>query len=70
MKPRPLKAHGQADLRDVRASITMTAYLAEQMRSFGQSDLARVYDLVVLELNERCLSAAVTNEPVIENRLH
>jgi hypothetical protein len=40
------------------------------MRSFGQSDLARVYDLVVLELNERCLSAAATNEPVVENRLH
>jgi DNA topoisomerase IA len=65
-----LKTRGNADLRDVHASITMTAYLADQMRSFGQSDLARVYDLVVRELLERCETAVATNQTSVENRLH
>jgi hypothetical protein len=64
------KTRTKADLRDVQASITMTAYLAEQMRSFGQTDLAKVYDLMALELHERCGAAVAKSEQGIENRLH
>jgi hypothetical protein len=56
-------------MRDVQASITMTAYLADQMRCLGQPDLARVYDLVASELLERC-EKAVTESQGLENRLH
>jgi hypothetical protein len=48
----------------------MTAYLADEMRSFGQADLAKVYDLVMRELLERCEMAAADSEAAIENRLH
>ncbi|BCJ90315.1 hypothetical protein IZ6_10500 [Terrihabitans soli] len=70
MKRRSLKARSNADLRDVQASIAMTAYLADQMRSFGQSDLAKVYDLVARELIERCETAVAASKAPVENRLH
>lgn len=69
MKRHSLKPSNKADLSDIRASITMTAYLAEQMRSSGQSDLAKVYDLVAQELLERCETAIAASQTA-ENRLH
>lgn len=70
MKRYSLKPRRDGDLSDIRASITMTAYLADEMRSYGQSDLAKVYDLVVRELLERCEMAVAESQVAIENRLH
>jgi hypothetical protein len=70
MKRHSLMPPSKADLSDVRATITMTAYLAEQMRSFGQSDLAKVYDLVASELIERCETAMAASPRAAENRLN
>jgi hypothetical protein len=70
VKHHSLKPRSKTDLSDVRASITMTAYLAEQMRSFGQSDLAKVYDLVASELLQRCETAVAGVDSPTESRLH
>jgi hypothetical protein len=69
VKRNPSKTRGNPDMRDVQASVTMTAYLADQMRSLGQPDLARVYDLVASELLERCEKTVAASQSV-ENRLH
>lgn len=70
VKRHSLKRRSKTDLSDIRASITMTAYLAEEMRSFGQTDLAKVYDLVARELLERCERAMTASQVSAENRLH
>lgn len=70
MKRYSLKPRTHTDISDVRTSINMTAYLAEQMRAIGQSDLAKVYDLMARELLERCENAMAASQPAVENRLH
>jgi hypothetical protein len=69
VKQHSLKPRSTTELSDIRASIIMTAYLAEQMRSSGLPDLAKVYDLVAQELLERCETVMAAGQ-LAENRLH
>jgi hypothetical protein len=70
VKRSSLKLRTITNLGDVKASIKMTAYLADEMRSFGHSDLAKVYDLIARELFERCETEITANWVPAENRLH